>query len=278
MEVEDIEGTTPPLPTSKEVENIMNNLKKGIEDSIQSSLPEADIDYSGVDYAKIFSMFDDGKSPIEVVKQGICDPDKTKLLWDKYTELKKIDIEEFKQGAETAKSIKAEIEESKIKLIVLRDNIAESESIYKECERRLSDYQKDFMNYELLKADYERKQTEIEEWKRDKEAIRDLKEEIEELKKEKEDLSNNITFMRVQHKDIKKALKGDTETALLTALKASKQFGIEFIADMMFTALDDREINGLIVEIMKSALSLSFLKMEEKPTTTIIAEPKSQTF
>lgn len=40
------------------------------------------------DYSKIFSAFDEDKSLIDVVKQGLCDPDKAVELWNKYEELK----------------------------------------------------------------------------------------------------------------------------------------------------------------------------------------------
>lgn len=50
--------------------------------------PQGDADYS-----KVFSAFDDGTTLIEVVKQGFCDPDTAKELWNKYEELKEMSLE-----------------------------------------------------------------------------------------------------------------------------------------------------------------------------------------
>ena len=45
------------------------------------------------DPSKIFSAFDDGKTLIEVVKQGLCDPDTAEELWNKYEKLKEKTLE-----------------------------------------------------------------------------------------------------------------------------------------------------------------------------------------
>jgi len=45
------------------------------------------------DSSKIFSAFDDGKTLIEVVKQGLCDPDTAEELWNKYEKLKEMSLE-----------------------------------------------------------------------------------------------------------------------------------------------------------------------------------------
>jgi hypothetical protein len=42
----------------------------------------------GIDYAKIFSVFDDGKDPTEVVKRGLCTPEQAKKAIQDYADLK----------------------------------------------------------------------------------------------------------------------------------------------------------------------------------------------
>jgi len=43
---------------------------------------------SGTEYSTVFTAFDEGKNLIDVVKQGLCDPDKALELWNKYEEFK----------------------------------------------------------------------------------------------------------------------------------------------------------------------------------------------
>jgi len=45
------------------------------------------------DSSKIFSAFDGGTTLIEVVKQGLCDPDTAEELWNKYEKLKEMSLE-----------------------------------------------------------------------------------------------------------------------------------------------------------------------------------------
>jgi len=73
-----------------------------------------------VDYAKVFSAFDDGMTLVEVVKQGLCDPDSVEELWNKYKKLREKPLE-----AEERPKLEIRIEELEERLSEVEGNLVE---------------------------------------------------------------------------------------------------------------------------------------------------------
>jgi hypothetical protein len=91
------------------------------------------------DYAKIFSAFDDGKNLIEVVKQGLCDPDTALELWNKYEELKEKTLE-IKEKPKLGERIDELEERVKDFLKVIRDITNYGDWIKENCEHYQDGY------------------------------------------------------------------------------------------------------------------------------------------
>jgi len=68
----EVETTLPPLP---------------------SPIPPQVTVHEGMDHSQMFKAFSEEKSLIDVVMAGLCDPDEARESWDKYQELKNMDLE-----------------------------------------------------------------------------------------------------------------------------------------------------------------------------------------
>lgn len=61
---------------------------RDVEDvRVEATIPPPPLQVE-TDYSKVFTAFDEGKTLIDVVKQGLCEPDKALELWNKYEEFK----------------------------------------------------------------------------------------------------------------------------------------------------------------------------------------------
>lgn len=72
------------------------------------------------DSSKIFSAFDGGTTLIEVVKQGLCDPDTAEELWNKYEKLKEMSLE-----VKERPKLEIRIEDLEERLSKVEGNLAE---------------------------------------------------------------------------------------------------------------------------------------------------------
>jgi hypothetical protein len=73
----------------------------------------------GIDYAKIFSVFDESKDAIEVVKRGLCTPEQAKKALEDYADLKgkaiggvESDISDLNDGLDALQERIEKLEES----------------------------------------------------------------------------------------------------------------------------------------------------------------------
>jgi len=80
----------------KHCEEAIAKENKAKKDEAEKSKAE-----KGVDHAKIFVMFDEGKDAIEVVKRGLCTPEQAKKALEDYSHLKgktSSEVEDLKTG------------------------------------------------------------------------------------------------------------------------------------------------------------------------------------
>ena len=76
--------------TGWNAETIRKHCEEAIAEKDKAKKDEAEKSKAekGVDHAKIFAMFDEGKEPIEVVKRGLCTPEQAKKALQDYADLK----------------------------------------------------------------------------------------------------------------------------------------------------------------------------------------------
>lgn len=101
---------------------------------------------SGTDYSKVFTAFDEGKNLIDVIKQGLCNPDRAEDLWNKYEEFKNkvLKIEGRPLLEARVEELAQKVEEFGEYLEVLSDLSNRGEEIKEKC-----DYYGDGFCYEI---------------------------------------------------------------------------------------------------------------------------------
>jgi hypothetical protein len=107
--------------TGWNAETIRKHCEEAIAEKDKAKKDEAEKSKAekGVDHAKIFAMFDEGKEPIEVVKRGLCTPEQAKKALQDYADLKgktigkvETDISDLNDGLDALQERIEKLEES----------------------------------------------------------------------------------------------------------------------------------------------------------------------